>query len=127
MSRRKKVNREPNTECIALVAVRCPLTQVEWKEKNQEKVIREYAKAHNIKIVGVERTHGFGQGDINESFEKCCSYIYKKRIDGIIVFAMDSICTSIRDKYYKAGTVHEAGGRLFSVSDKNLRLELRED
>ena len=61
MSRRKK--KEPIIEVIAYLSTTGPLWETKKPEKNQERYIREYARAHNVKIVGIMRRNGLGQGD----------------------------------------------------------------
>lgn len=126
MSRKKKNNSHP-VECIAFLAVHCPLQQVEWREKKQEKVIREYAKAHNIKIVGIARTHGFGQRDVNATFERILSLLYKDKVQGVIVTGMDVLSDDLVYQYMCVGEVHKAGGLIYSVKDDSmLKLSIRE-
>ena len=50
---------EPRYECIAYLSVEADLNVVDRLENKQLKYIKEYAKAHNIKVVGVMRRHGF--------------------------------------------------------------------
>lgn len=50
---------EPRYECIAYLSVEADLNVVDRLEDKQLKYIKEYAKAHNIKVVGVMRRHGF--------------------------------------------------------------------
>ncbi len=126
MSRKRKTNTRP-VECIAFLAVHCPLQQVEWRENNQEKVIREYAKAHNIKIVGIVRTHGFGQRDVDASFNQVLSYINGGKVDGVIVTRTDVLCEDLIGQYMYVGAVHKAKGQFYSVKDNMLKLNIRED
>ena len=56
MSRRKK--KEPIIEVIAYLSTTGSLWETEKREKNQERYIREYARAHNIEIVGIMRRNG---------------------------------------------------------------------
>lgn len=126
MGKCKKLN-EPEIESIAFIVVNCPLHQVEWREKKQERAIREYAKAHNIKIVQVENTHGFSQSDVNVKFNKIVSLINKKKIESVIVYDLMTISSDIRDAYLKAALIHEAGGKMISVRDKVLKLDLYEE
>lgn len=80
MSRRKK--KEPIIEVIAYLSTTGPLWETEKREKNQERYIREYAKAHNVEIVGIMRRNGLGQGDCNQQFEKITQLIRQKRVEG---------------------------------------------
>lgn len=112
---------------MALLAVKCPLHEVERKEYKQERYIREYAKAHNVKIVDIVHTHGFGQNDVNRIFMSIVSMIKKKKADGIIIANMKAIAPSISDTYYKVGMVHEAGGQIVTVDENRLRLNIIEE
>ena len=66
MGKRKK--KEPKIECIAYLSVDCDLEKAEMLENRQERYIREYAKAHNIDVVGIARRHAFGMRDVDRQF-----------------------------------------------------------
>lgn len=76
-----------------------PLWETEKREQKQERYIREYAKAHNIEVVGVIRRNGLGQGDVNEQFNKIAQLIRQKRVEGVIVANMMAISLDIPDAY----------------------------
>ena len=98
MSKKKK--KEPVVEAIAYLSTTGPLWETEKRERNQERYIREYAKAHNVEIVGVMRRNGLGQGDCNQQFEK-----------------MMAVSLDIPDAYYKVGKIKAAGGVIITVDE----------
>lgn len=123
MSRRKK--KEPPVEVVAYLSTTGPLWEIEKREQKQEKYIREYAKAHNIDIVGIVRRNGLGQGDVNRQFEKITHLISQKRVEGVIVANMMAISTDIPDAYYKVGKVRAAGGVIITVDEGILGMDVK--
>ena len=115
MSRRKK--KEPSVEVVAYLSTTGPLWETERREQKQERYIREYAKAHNIDIVGIVRRNGLGQSDVNLQFEKITHLIRQKRVEGVIVINMMAISIDIPDAYYKVGKVKAAGGVIVTVDE----------
>ncbi len=115
MSRRKK--KEPSVEVVAYLSTTGPLWETEKREQKQERDIRDYAKAHNIDIVGIVRRNGLGQSDVNVQFEKITHLIRQKRVEGVIVINMMAISIDIPDAYYKVGKVKAAGGVIVTVDE----------
>lgn len=124
MSRRKK--KEPHIECVAYLSVNGELQGVEKREKRQERYIREYAKAHNIDIVGVVRRNGLGQMEVNRHIDSITQLIRKKKVEGIIVANMMAISADIPDAYYKVGKIRAAGGVIVTVDEGRLELGIKE-
>lgn len=123
MSRRKK--KESVIEMIAFLSTTGPLWETEKRERKQEKYIREYAKAHNVLVVGVVHRNGLGQGDANQQFEKIVQLIRQKRVEGIIITNMMAISSDIPDAYYKIGKVKEAGGVIVTVDEGYLEMKVK--
>ncbi len=124
MSKKKRC--EERIECIAYLSTTGNLNSIERSENRQEKYIREYAKAHNIDIVGVWRRHGFGMGDVNRQFDRMVSLIANKKVDGIIVANMMAISYDIPEAYYKVGKVRAAGGVMVTVDEGRLGMKIVE-
>ena len=124
MSRRKK--KEPIIEVIAYLSTTGPLWETKKREKNQERYIREYARAHNVKIVGIMRRNGLGQGDCNQQFEKIAQLIRQKRVEGVIVANMMAISLDIPDAYYKVGKIKAAGGTIITVDEGLLGMNVKD-
>ena len=124
MSRRKK--REPVIEVIAYLSTTGPLWETEKREEKQEGYIREYARAHNIEIVGIMRRNGLGQGDCNQQFEKIAQLIRQKRVEGVIVANMMAISLDIPDAYYKVGKIKAAGGTIITVDEGLLGMNVKD-
>ncbi|MCQ4754622.1 resolvase [Enterocloster bolteae] len=125
MSRKKK-KYIPAMECVAYLSTTGPLWETEKREQKQERYIREYAKAHNIEVVGIIRRNGLGQGDVNEQFSKITHLIRQKRVEGVIVANMMAIAVDIPDAYYKVGKVKAAGGVIVTVDEGELRMNVKE-
>ncbi len=111
-------------ECIAYLSVEAELDKVDRLEDKQLKYIKEYAKAHNILIVGVMRRHGFSMNDVFRNFTQMASLIGKKRVDGVIVAGMKFVSTDLEDAYYKIGMIKAAGGQFVSVDEGNLGMNI---
>lgn len=123
MSKKKK--KEPVVEAIAYLSTTGPLWETEKRERNQERYIREYAKAHNVEIVGVMRRNGLGQGDCNQQFEKIEQLIRQKRVEGVIVANMMAVSLDIPDAYYKVGKIKAAGGVIITVDEGSLGMNVK--
>lgn len=123
MSRRKKLT--PVVEVIAFISTTGPVWEIEKREKAQEKYLQEYAKAHNLHIVGIVHRNGLGQNEANRQFDKITKLIYQKRVEGIMVANMMTISTCISDAYYKIGKVKEAGGVIISVDEGVLEMKVK--
>lgn len=113
--------------CVAMVAVRCDMRnveQIEKLEKRQEAYIRKYAKAHGIKIVGVIHGKGQGQSEINKKFFQTVELIRKQKVQGIIAVNMKIFSADLEDAYNKVGKVRSAGGEMITVDEGRLRLNI---
>ena len=109
---------EPRYECIAYLSVDADLND------KQLKYIKEYAKAHNIKIVGIMRRHGFSINDVFRNFKQIALLIGKKQVQGVIVAGMKYVSTDIEDAYSKIGMVKAAGGQFITVDEGNLGMKI---
>lgn len=123
MSKKKK--KEPVVEAIAYLSTTGPLWETEKRERNQERYIREYAKAHNVEIVGIMRRNGLGQGDCNQQFEKIAQLIRQRRVEGVIVANMMAVSLDIPDAYYKVGKIKAAGGVIITVDEGSLGMNIK--
>lgn len=116
--------KEPQYECIAYLFVEADLNHVDRLENKQLKYIKEYAKAHNIKIVGIMRRHGFSMNDVLRNFRQITTYIRKKQIDGVIMAGMKFVSSDMTDAYFKIGMVKAAGGQIITVDEGNLGMNI---
>lgn len=115
---------EARYECIAYLSVEADLNVVDRLEDKQLKYIKEYAKAHNIKVVGVMRRHGFCMNDVFRNFKQIALLIGKKRVQGVIVAGMKYVSSDIEDAYGKIGMVKAAGGQFITVDEGNLGMNI---
>lgn len=116
--------KEPRYECIAYLSVEAELDKVDRLEDKQLKYIKEYAKAHNILIVGVMRRHGFSMNDVFRNFRQIAYLIGKKRVEGVIVAGMQYVSSDLEDAYYKIGMIKAAGGQFITVDEGNLGMDI---
>ena len=116
--------KEPRYECIAYLSVEAELDKVDRLEDKQLKYIKEYAKAHNILIVGVMRRHGFSMNDVFKNFRQIAHLIGKKRVEGVIVAGMQYVSSDLEDAYYKIGMIKAAGGQFITVDEGNLGMDI---
>lgn len=115
------------TECIAFVAAKCGMQNVDQIKKlelQQEAYIRKYAKAHGVKVAGVIRGSGQGQYEINRKFSRAVELIRKGKVQGIITINMRMLSSDLVDAYCKVGKVRSAGGEMITVDEGRLRLEI---
>lgn len=115
---------DPRYECIAYLSVEAELDKVDRLEDKQLKYIKEYAKAHNILIVGVMRRHGFSMNDVFRNFRQIAHLIGKKRVEGVIVAGMQYVSSDLEDAYYKVGMIKAAGGQFITVDEGNLGMDI---
>ena len=123
-----KESKRKHVECIAILAVHCDMKKaekVEHLERQQEKYIRTYAKAHGIKIVGVLSNKGMGQLEINQLFYKALNAIGNRKIQGIIAINMRALSADLPDAYLKVGKVRAAGGEMITVDEGRLMLGIQ--
>lgn len=114
-------------ECIAFVVCRGDirnLKRIAKVEREQEKYIHKYAKAHGIKIVGVVRGSGLGQYEINKKINQIVTFIQNGRVQGMITINMRMIACDLVDAYCKVGKIRSAGGEIITVDEGRLRLDI---
>ena len=116
--------KDPRKECIAYLSVEAELDKVDRLEDKQLKYIKEYAKAHNILIVGVMRRDGFSMNDVFRNFRQIEYLIGKKRVEGVIIAGMQYVSSDLKDAYYKIGMIKAAGGQFITVDEGNLGMDI---
>ena len=96
----------------------------EKKENKQLKRIMEFADNNNLIPMKVFRRGIFGRRLRDEVFYKAIRYMRAGKADALIVTNLDAISDGIADSYLKIGAVREAGYRLFSVDEKEPKVDL---
>lgn len=124
MSRRKK--KEPVVDAIAYLSATGPLWEIEKREQKQERYLKDYAKAHNLDIVGVVHRNGLGQSYVNRQFDNITNLIRQKRVEAVLIVNMMSISKDIPDAYYKIGKILDAGGVIITVDEGKLGMSIKE-
>ena len=123
MSKRKKI--EPAIECIAYLSTTGDVEHAKCFEDRQERYIRDYARAHNIDIVGIVRRHAFGMKDVNRQFRQMAQIIAQGRVDGVITANMAAVSADLEDAYRKVGIIKAAGGVMVTVDEGRLGMDIR--
>lgn len=110
------------------VGIECEQTVVddgaEKKEDKQLKRIMEFADNNNLIPMKIFRRGIFGRRLRDEVFYKAIRYMRAGKADALIVTNLDAISDGIADSYLKIGAVREAGFRLFSVDEKEPKVDL---
>lgn len=120
-----KKNQKP-IKCFVYLSTDGDENTAPIKEKKQLRYILEYAKAHNLDVIRVYHRDVLGQRDVNGHFMMMVRRIRNKDAKAILLANMGAISTSIPDAYAKIGYVQEAGGRIFTVDEGELSLNLAE-
>lgn len=121
-----KKTKEKRLSCIAYLSVKDqPREWIERLEKRQLNYIKDYARAHNIEIVGIVHRSELGAYEANRQFELMAKRIENGEADGVIVANVMAVSKNVTDVYYKIGRVNAAGGKMISVDDGELRLRFR--
>ena len=111
--------------CIAYLSVFGHDREVTTYEKNQLKKIREYTQANNIEIIRICHKDILGQEAVDAHFVKIAKLIEEGKEEGVIVLDMRTVSKELINAYKKVGMVKAAGGRIFSVRDGELGMNLR--
>ena len=82
------------------------------------------ADNNNLIPMKVFRRGIFGRRLRDEVFYKAIRYMRAGKADALIVTNLDAISDGIADSYLKIGAVREAGYRLFSVDEKEPKVDL---
>lgn len=123
MSKKKKS--EERICCIAYLSTEGDIWSADKREQRQLNYIREYAKAHNVKIVKVMHRDVLGQTEVNHHFNVMVELIKNKKADGIILANMMCVSTGVADAYYKIGKVKAAGGHIVTVDEGRLGMNVK--
>ena len=110
----KMLSSDEEHDCIA----------AEKKEDKQLKRIMEFADNNNLIPMKIFRRGIFGRRLRDEVFYKAIRYMRAGKADALIVTNLDAISDGIADSYLKIGAVREAGFRLFSVDEKEPKVDL---
>ena len=125
MSRKKRVILP--YECIMYLSTEGDIFKADYREKKQEKYIRDYAKAHGIIIAGSMHRDVLGMKDVDEHFLRMARLISNNRVQGVIVANMKAVSRDIIDAYNKVGLINMAGGVMISVDAGLMKLGLKEE
>lgn len=113
-----------NIRCIVYLATVADEDTVDRKEQKQLRYIREYAKAHQLQIVKVFHRSVLGQMDTNRHYQNIVRRIQSGEAEAILLANMGMISQSLPDAYGKVGQMLEAGGRVITVDEGELKFNL---
>lgn len=122
MAHKRKAKK--NIRCIVYLATVADEDTVDRKEQKQLRYIREYAKAHQLQIVKVFHQSILGQMDTNRHYQNIVKRIQSEEAEAILLANMGMISQSLPDAYGKVGQMLEAGGRVITVDEGELKLNL---
>ena len=95
--------------------------RIENKQMNR---INEFAGRNNMIIMHTIRYGIMGPMVRREKFDQAIRFMRSGKADAIVTTNVWNISEGIRDGYDKLGAVHEAGFNLYSIDDKETRLNL---
>ena len=122
---KKKQWQEPK-EIIEYLSVQGDLNRITYLEDKQSKYIRQYIRSKpGLKIVATFRRCGLNQRNINLQWEKICSLIREKKVDGVVVANMAAVAADLPDAYRKVGQIIEAGGVIVTVDEGCLSMDIK--
>lgn len=121
-----KMDGKKKLACIAYLSAKDqPAEWTEYIEKKQLNYIKDYARAHNIEIIGVVHRGELGPYEASRQFELIVKRIENGEINGVIAANMMTISKDISDAYYKIGRVNASGGKMITVDEGELRLRFK--
>ena len=123
MSRKKRRKR---IGCIAYLSTSGDIEKADLFENRQLRYISDYARAHQIDVIGIERRHAFGMGDVNRQFREMAGIIAQRRAEGVIVANMAAVSSDLEDAYRKVGMIKAAGGVIVTVDEGWLGMNIME-
>lgn len=127
-SRKKKIisNSGKAIRCVAILSSREMVNEdlAERIENKQMNRINEFAGRNNMIIMHTIRYGIMGPMVRREKFDQAIRFMRSGKADAIVTTNVWNISEGIRDGYDKLGAVHEAGFNLYSIDDKETRLNL---
>ena len=117
--------RRKKTKAIAYLAADAFSKRDEIKKAKQLKYIREYAKAHNLQIVKIVDISYLGKSMRREQIRKISNDIFLRKADAMIVTKVSVIADNIVEVYKIAGYLASVGGRLITVDEGELFLNIK--
>lgn len=97
----------------------------EIKKEKQLKYILEYAKAHHLHIVKIVDTSYLGKTMRKNQVKQITEDIFNRKAEALIVTKVHIIADDIREAYSIAGNIAAVGGKLITVDEGVLSLNLK--
>lgn len=97
----------------------------EIKKEKQLKYILEYAKAHHLHIVKIVDTSYLGKTMRKNQVKQITNDIYNRKAEAMIVTKVHIIADDIREAYSIAGNIAAVGGKLITVDEGLLLLNVK--
>lgn len=123
----KKMIRE-EIPCIVLLATDEEHSEyvAEQKENRQLKVINEYADSHGLVPFIIMRTGCITDSCKRKIIQLCVYRMQTKKPKAVVLMDMKYISRGLADSYQKVGLIREAGFRIFTVNDGELKMNMKE-
>ena len=123
MSRKQK---ELRVDCLAYLSTEGDPEKAEIFENRQARYIHEYARAHNVNVVGIIRRNALGMSAVNRQFRQMAEMITHKKVDGVIAANMALVSKDMEDGDRKVGMICAAGGVMITVDEGRLGMNIKE-
>lgn len=117
--------RKKKIKVIAYLAADAFSKRDEIKKAKQLKYIREYARAHNLQIVKIVNVSYLGKTMRREQIKKISNDIFCRKADAMIVTKVSVISEDIVEAYTIAGNIAAVGGKLITVNEGELFLNIK--
>lgn len=121
-----KRKKDKKISCFVYLAVDADEEIIDYKEQMQLKYVREYAKAHNIKITRIYHKGIRSKRSTNQIWEKMTRNISQGETEGILIANIATVSENLLDAYCKVGMVCSAGGEVITVDEGKLCLPVKQ-
>jgi DNA invertase Pin-like site-specific DNA recombinase len=123
---RRKYKKVEPVKCIVILS---STETDDWdkakrKEDRQLRYINSYAKKHSLIPMEIVRRGCFGSIETNKILNRVINKMDSGKADAVVVANAMSISRGVADAYAKVGKVIEAGHRLITVDEGELRFRL---
>ena len=119
-------NAKPEVRCVVILSSNETedWQKAERKENKRLRRINEYADAHGLVPVKIVRRGCFGFIETRRLLDDVLKDMRRLKAEGVLVDNIMSISYGEADAYSKIGKIREAGYRVFSVFEGELKLKL---
>lgn len=112
-------------KCILYLSTNCSLSLTARREDGQLRSMEKYASKHGYQIVKVVRRHGFNWNYVWNQFLEMAKYIRNKEAEVVMIMNTKAVSKNYMDTFTKAGLIQMAGGKLVSLDEGELCLNIK--